>query len=130
MYSRGMYMNSLMSVLTYLPITIYVTSIMITTLLWLRRGQNLNVRSYWLIARNAANLLVHGLRIAVLYYPQLMLYFIETHLKKKSPIISWDSGKSAQFSLPGLTNIYLDGMRQNKVTRLFALEGITLAALR
>ena len=79
MYSRGMYMNSLMSVLTYLPITIYVTSIMITTLLWLRRGQNLNVRSYWLIARNAANLLVHGLRIAVLYYPQLMLYFIETH---------------------------------------------------
>ena len=66
-----------------------------------------------------------------------MLYFIETpencrhslKKKKKSPIISWDSGKSAQFSLPGLTNIYWDGMRQNKVTRLFALEVITLAAL-
>lgn len=80
-------------------------------------------------------IVAHGLMIPVLCYPQLKLYFIETPkkyrhaLKKKSPIISWDSGKSAQFGMSGPTNVYWDGIRQNKVTRLFALGVVTLAAL-
>lgn len=47
----------------------------------------------------------------------------------KCLIILWDSGKSAQFGLSSLTNIYQDGITQKKCIKPLALGVLTFTAL-